>query len=264
VLVDFWAPWCGPCRALAPMLDRLAHAYAGKFHVVKVNTDIEQELAARFQIRGIPAVKFFRDGHVVSEFAGVQPESAIKTMIDKFLPNETDELIQRAVVLTRDGDAAGAEAFLRDGLTRDGNNDRLKFELAKQLGNDPTDRPRVEEARALLDSLSIVSGVAPDVDALRLRLDLLIAALSAPPREELERVVGANGSDSRTRYQLAAHLAAADEYEPAMDQLLEIVRRDRSYRDDIARKTLVELFNSLGRQHPLSIEYRALLARVLN
>ncbi|HLF23287.1 MAG TPA: thioredoxin, partial [Burkholderiales bacterium] len=173
VLVDFWAPWCGPCRALAPVLSRLADAYAGKIRIAKVNTDIEQALAAQFQIRGIPAVKLFRSGQVVGEFVGVQPESAIKTLIDRFLPNETDELIRRSAALTRDGDATHAEALLREALARDAGNDRIRLELAKQLADGEANRARIEEAHNLLDSLSIASGLGSEADALRLRLDLL-------------------------------------------------------------------------------------------
>lgn len=264
VLVDFWAPWCGPCRALSPMLDRLADTYAGKFHVAKVNTDVEQELAVQFQVRGIPAVKLFRNGQVVGEFIGVQPESAIKALIDRFLPDETDDLIRRSAALERDGKTSDAETLLREALARDTSNDRIKLELAKLFVDHNADRARIDEARALLASLSVASGVGSEVDALRFRLDLLAAAVSAPPTEDLERAIAANGADSTARFQLGARLAASGDFEPAMGQLLEIVRRDRSFRDDVARKTLVGLFNSLGQQHPLSIKYRAQLARALN
>ncbi len=264
VLVDFWAPWCGPCRALAPLLSRLAETYAGKIRVAKVNTDIEQAIATQFQIRGIPAVKFFRNGHVVGEFVGVQPESAIKALIDKFLPNEIDELIQRSIALQRDGRTEQAEALLREAVTREPNNDELKLALAGLLGSRVTDHSRIEEARSLLDSISIGSGKSSDVEALRSWLDLSYAALSAPPTEVLERAIAANEGDCSARFGLGARLAVAGDYEPAMGQLLEIVQRDRSFRDDIARRTLVGLFATLGHQHPLTIKYRTLLARALN
>ena len=264
VLVDFWAPWCGPCRALAPLLSRLAETYAGKIRVAKVNTDIEQAIATQFQIRGIPAVKFFRNGHVVGEFVGVQPESAIKALIDKFLPNEIDELIQRSIALQRDGRTEQAEALLREAVTREPNNDELKLALAGILASRVTDHSRIEEARSLLDSISIGSGKSSDVEALRSWLDLSYAALSAPPTEVLERAIAANEGDCSARFGLGARLAVAGDYEPAMGQLLEIVQRDRSFRDDIARRTLVGLFATLGHQHPLTIKYRTLLARALN
>jgi putative thioredoxin len=263
VLVDFWAPWCGPCRTLAPVLSRLAETYAGKIHIAKVNTDTEQALATQFQIRGIPAVKFFRNGHVVSEFVGVQPESAIKALIDKHLPNRIDELIQRSTELQRDGHAEQAEALLREALMREPN-DQPKLALARLLGSSGADHSRIEEARGLLDSISISSGKGSDVEALRSWLDLSNAALTAPPTEALELAIGANEADSSARFGLGARSAVAGDYEPAMGQLLEIVRRDRSFRDDLARKTLVGLFSTLGHQHPLTIKYRALLARALN
>jgi putative thioredoxin len=264
VLVDFWAPWCGPCRALAPVLSRLADIYAGKIHIAKVNTDIEQALATQFQIRGIPAVKFFRNGDVVDEFVGVQPESAIKALIDKFLPNEIDELLQRSIAMQRDGHTEQAEALLREAVTREPNNDELKLTLARLLGSSVIDHSRIEEARDLLNSISIGSGKRSDVEALRSWLDLSYAALSAPPTEALERAIAANEADCSARFGLSARLAVAGDYEQAMGQLLEIVQRDRSFRDDIARITLVGLFTTLGHQQPLTIKYRTLLARALN
>ena len=264
VLVDFWAPWCGPCRALAPVLFRLAETYAGKIHVAKVNTDVEHALATEFQIRGIPAVKVFRNGHVVGEFVGVQPESTIKALVDKFLPNEIDELIQHANRLQRDGHTERAETLLREALTREPGSDQLKLALARLLGIGGVNHLRIEEARGLLDSISIGSGKGPDIEALRSWLDLSDAALLAPPTEALERAIRANKADSSARFELGARLALAGDYEQAMGQLLEIVQEDRSFRDDIARRTLVGLFGTLGHQHPLTIKYRALLARALN
>lgn len=263
VLVDFWAPWCGPCRVLAPVLQRLADRYAGKLLVAKVNTDAEQALAVQYQIRGIPAVKLFRNGGVVGEFVGVQPESAIKSLIDRFLPDEVDELIQKSATLLNNGKAGQAEVLLREALTREAPDDRIKLELARLLGESRTaDSARIEEARALLDSLSGATGTV--VAPLKVRLDLLYTALKAPPSADLERAIEANPGDSTARYQLAARLVATGDYGSAMDQLLNLVRRDRAFRDDIARVTLVGLFQLLGQQHPLAIEYRTQLARALN
>ena len=265
VLVDFWAPWCGPCRALAPVLQRLADSYAGKLLVAKVNTDVEQALAVQYQIRGIPAVKLFRNGGVVGEFVGVQPESVIKSLIDRFIPDEVDELIQKSSTLLNDGDSAQAEALLRGALARETPDDRVKLELAKLLGDDPTaNGARIKEARALLDSLSPASAEGTAIAALKVRLDLLDAALKAPPSPDLERAIEATPGDSMARYQLAARLFVTGDYGSAMDQLLDIVRRDRTFRDDIARTTLVGIFQVLGQQHPLSIKYRTQLARALN
>lgn len=267
VLVDFWAPWCGPCRMLAPILDRLADVYAGKLQVAKVNTDVEQELALKFQIRGIPAVKLFRRGQVVGEFVGVQTESAIRALVEPFLPTEVDGLLEQSAQLTRDGKTAEAAALLREAAARHPQDDRLKLALAELLVSSPSadgDHERLAETQALLDSLSLRAGADPEAETLRARLDLMRAVADAPPIDKLERDVDDNAAGNDARFALAARLALAGDYPRAMDQFLEIVRRDRAFREDGARKALVGLFNLLGRQHPLSIKYRGLLSRALN
>lgn len=267
VLVDFWAPWCAPCRMLSPILERLADDYAGKLFVAKVNTDTEPELARQYQIRGIPAVKLFRNGEVVGELVGVQPESTIRALIDRFAPNEIDASIERAAALGKAGQTADAVALLREALDKDATNDRAKIALAQLLcGQTPSGdiQARLQECAKLLDSLSVQSAGSPDVERLRLRLDLWRVVAGAPPRAELERVVAANPGDLRARYQLAAHLALAGDFEAAMEHLLEIVRRDRKFDDDAGRKMLVGMFHLLGNRHPLVTKYRALLSRTLS
>jgi putative thioredoxin len=267
VLVDFWAPWCGPCRVLAPILHRLAGVYAGKLQVAKVNTDVEQELALKFQIRGIPAVKLFRRGQVVGEFVGVQTESVIRALVEPFLPTEVDGLLEQSAQLARDGKTAEATALLRESTARHPQDDRIKLALAELLVSSPPgddDRERLAESQALLDSLSVRAGTEPQVDTLRARLDLMRAVAAAPPIDKLESAVNDNTGDNDARFALAARLALVGDYQQAMDQFLEIIRRDRAFREDGARKALVGLFNLLGRQHPLSIKYRGLLSRALN
>jgi putative thioredoxin len=267
VLVDFWAPWCGPCRMLAPILHRLADAYAGKLYVAKVNTDVEQELALKFQIRGIPAVKLFRRGEVVGEFVGVQTESAVRALVEPFLPNEIDDLLEQSALFTRDGKISEAIALLRESTARHPQDDRIKLALAKLLVSlAPADgvRERLGESQALLDSLSLRAASDPEVETLRMRLDLMRAVTEAPTMDKLERTVNDDAGNNDARFALAARLALTGDYQRAMDQFLEIVRRDRSFRDDGARKALVGLFNLLGGQHPLSIKYRGLLSRALN
>ena len=267
VVVDFWAPWCGPCRMLGPILERLAEDYAGKLIVAKVNTDVEQELAQEFHIRGIPAVKIFRHGKMVNEFVGVQPESAIRALVEPLLPNEVDAVIERASVLARDGKTVESAALLREAAGSDPQDDRIKIELARMLVTEPVSqnhRASLEECRGLLDSLSLRSSADPEVERLRARLDLQYAAADAPPVEDLKRVVQNSPGDNVARFQLGARQALVGEFEPAMEQFLEVVKRDRSFGDDAARKALVGLFNSLGNKHPLTNKYRVLLSRQLN
>ncbi len=267
VLVDFWAPWCGPCRMLTPVLTRLADEYGGKFFLAKVNTDDEQELAMEYGIRGIPAVKLFRDGKVAGEFVGVQPESAVRALIDRFVPREADAVIERAQALARAGNITEAIALLRETANRDPRHDKVKIELARLLSSsaDGKDvKARVEEAQRLLDSLSVRTGADPGVEALRARLDFLRIVADAPPIDALKRSLQANSGDLDARYALAARLALQGKYEDAMEEFLELVRRDRRFRDDAGRKGLLAVFNLVGSRDPRVAKYRAVLARALN
>lgn len=267
VLVDFWAPWCGPCRVLMPTLAKLAEEYGGKFVVAKVNTDVEQELAAEYQIRGIPAVKLFRNGAIVGEFTGVQPEPYIRALLDRHIPREADTMIDRARTLARAGNLNEAIVELRTAVERDPKYDRTKVELARLLTSDataPDVGARTEEATKLLDSLSIRAGADPDVEAIRARLSLLTAIISAPPTETLWHAVTADADNHDARYKLAARLALSNQHEAALDHFLEIVRRDRKYGDEAGRKGLLATFSLLGSRDPLVTKYRALLARTLN
>jgi len=264
VLVDFWAPWCGPCRMLTPVLERLAEEYAGRFFLAKVNTDVEQELALQFHIRGIPAVKLFRNGRVVGEFVGVQPEPVVRDLIERLLPTEADIAVERADALASAGRRMEAIALLRKAVAKEASNDRAKLALARLLLEEADGRKEVlDESERVLESLSIRAAGEPEVENVRLRLSLHRVAAEAPPRAALEQALAADPGDMHARYQLAARFALAGEYEPAMEQLLEIVRRDRKFEDDAGRKTLVGLFRMLGNQNPLVTRYRALLSSTL-
>ncbi|MFL6651699.1 MAG: thioredoxin [Sulfurifustaceae bacterium] len=267
VLVDFWAPWCGPCRVLMPLLAKLAAEYEGKFFLAKVNTDVEQELAMEYQIRGIPAVKLFRDGKVAGEFVGVQPESAIRALIDRFVPREIDAILERVSTLERDGKHADAAALLRQAVEKDPHDDRAKIELARRLVALPAAEDldaRADEAARLLDSLTLRAGANPDVEALRARLALLRVAAGAPPLDVLERAVAADANDHVARHRLAARLALDGRYEPAMEHFLELVRHNRNYGDEAGRKGMLAVFNLAGSRDPAVTKYRGLLARTLN
>lgn len=260
VLVDFWAAWCGPCQMLMPLLARLAEEYAGKFFLAKVNTDVEQGLAAQYGIRSLPTVKLFKDGRIVDDFMGVQPERTIRALLDRHIPRPSDAMIDQGIAALRAGDAAQAERLFEQVLALEPNNDRARLELAGvQIA-----QGRFEEAAALLDGLSADAKTAPRSAALRGRLEFARVAAGAPPASELERAIAANPGDCLARYQLAALCVLGGDYERGLAELLEIVRRDRKFGDDAGRKAMLAVFNLLGSGDERVKKYRTLLSSALN
>jgi len=259
VLVDFWAAWCGPCKMLMPVLTRLAGEYRGKFFLAKVNSDREQALASQFGVRSLPTVKLFRNGQVVDEFMGVQPEKTIRALLDRHIPRESDARIQDAAQAVRAGRHDEALAILQQAMAGDPDNDRVKLELARlflHLGrNDDADRT--------LAALSSETRDGADAVALRVRLEFARVVQTARAPDQLLQAVQANPKDSAARYELAAHLVVRQQLEAALDQLLDIVRTDRKWNHDAARKAMISIFNLLGNGETVN-EYRRKLSMALN
>lgn len=260
VLVDFWADWCGPCKMLMPVLAKLANEYAGKFLLAKVDTDEQQALAGQHSIRGLPTVKLFKDGAVVGEFSGVQPEKTIRALLDKHIPRPSDAKLAQARSAADAGDAQKALALLQTALAEDPANDRVKLQLAKLL----LEQGRLDEAEAQLKSLSLATSTQAEALAVAARLELARIAAGAPTAAELDKAIAANPRDSAARHRRGAQQALSGDHEAALANFLEIVRSDRRFGDDAGRKAMLALFSMLGAQHEAVKRYRALLSLALN
>jgi putative thioredoxin len=225
VLIDFWANWCQPCHALMPVLARLAEEYQGKFVLGKLNTEDEQEIAARFGIRSIPNCKLFRDGQPVDEFMGALPEQAVRQFLDRHVANESDALIEQAGQLLDDGD--------------------------------------VEGARGILDGLPAADADRPGAASLRNRLYFAEQVAGAPDAGELAAKLEADPADSTALHQLALRKIVTQDFDGAVDLLLRLMRNDREFGDDAGRRELLKIFDLLG-DDPRVGQYRRRMASLLH
>jgi putative thioredoxin len=261
VIVDFWAPWCGPCRALTPILEKLAAEYDGRFVLAKLNSDENPDISARYGVRGIPNVKAFVNGEIVDEFSGALPESAVRQFLDRVLPSPADELRAEAAALytkTRDIDAALEILDRAQALAPE--NEDVRLDRAALLA----EAGRADEARDAISGLKPLTQMGDRVSALKAKLDLAEGAADAGGEDELARRVATNPDDLDARLQLAHALAARRAYREALEQLVEIVQRDRTFRDDAGRKTMLKIFELIPGERDLVGEFRRKLARALN
>ena len=260
VLVDFWAAWCGPCKALTPILEKLEKDYNGRFKLVKVDTEAEQQLAQHFRIRSIPTVYAFVRGQPVDTFQGALPEGKLREFIDKLMPNPAEiEFEQAAEALDR-GDAVAAARHVRRAIELEPGHDGARLLYAQLLlaDQDPA------AAQAQLDALSAAAKRDPQVAALAAQIAAAVDAARPPAPTALLARVEADPADLAARMALAEYWIGHKAWAEAFEQLLEVVSRDRAYGDDIGRKRMVEVFALAESQPQLVAQWRRRLGGALN
>lgn len=257
VLVDFWAPWCGPCRVLGPVLEKLADEYSGKFVLAKINVDESPSLAGAFGVQGIPAVKLIKDGEIAGEFTGALPEPAVREMLSRYLPSEYDEQADEAADLEEQGKPAEAQAIYQSILDAEPTHAKSLLGLGRVLMN-AGDRD---------DALKNLERISPAAEERKIA-DRLIARLQLQGNQSadeatLRQKLAAQPDSLEARFELAQALAANEKFEEALSEFLDIVKSDREFRDDGARKAMVQIFDVLPPDDPLIDKYRSELAKVL-
>ena len=259
VAVDFWAPWCAPCRALAPILEELVRRYAGRLLLARVNTDEEPALAAQFAIRSIPDVRIFRDGRMVDGFVGVQPIARLKPLFDKHVPRVSEGGREQARALLLNGDPPGAIAMLHKLIEADPQNLAARIDLADAL----TRTGAVDEAQGLLDALPPNVASGKEADAVRARIHFMRHAAKAGDVPALQAKVTAGTADLGDLHRLAAFEILFGDPSPALELLLTIMRRDRKFNDDLGRRSLVQAFQLLGDADERVAQYRKRMTALL-
>lgn len=246
ILVDLWAPWCGPCRSLGPVLEKLETAYAGRFKLVKINTEDEPDLAAAFGVRSIPMVVLMQGGQPVDGFVGALPEGQIRQFLDKHVPAEAPEAEDAADVAPAQPEAAtDVLERLQQALATNPADDATRATYVREL----LARGRADDARRAFEPLESKLAIDPVARSLRVWLDAIAAAHDADPAA-LAAAIAADRRDFASRLRLAQTHIAAQRWTAAMDELLEILMRDKSWNDEAARRTYVAVLELMAPAAP--------------
>ena len=251
VLVDFWADWCEPCKTLIPMLEKLANEYAGQFVLAKVNCDTEPHIAQQFGVRTLPTVMLMKDGQPVDGFAGAQPESAVRGLLEKFLPKPWDLQLEQARAAIAAGDFGTALALLRNAYEESRKRADIGLELASVL----IALKRFDEAAAQLDLIKLADR-DHRYQQLLAQIELQREAAKTPAIRQLEEALRQAPDDLEAAYQLALQYNQNAQHREALDLLVDILRRDKQFQDGDAKKALLDIIAVLGNADPLAKEYQ--------
>ncbi|MEN8175791.1 MAG: tetratricopeptide repeat protein [Pseudomonadota bacterium] len=260
VLVDFWAPWAGPCQRQREILTRLANRHGGRFLLVTVNTDRQKPLSEEYGVRSLPSLRAFRFGRVVDRFHGMQTEADYETLVDAHLGAGGSKVQQQAARAWREGRQEEALQMLAEAAVNDPDDLALPHLMARFL----MQQERYQDAAQLLEALPADARDTEEIATLRAHIAFIQAADRAPDAALLEARIGEDPDDKDARWQLAARHLVGDDFEAALRQLIEILRRDRGYRDYLAQRGILAVFNLMEGQEELVKKYRAELFRLIH
>ena len=240
VIVDFWAEWCAPCRMIGPVLEKLADENKENWELAKVDTDKNQEIAAKYGVRGIPNVKLFRNGEVINEFTGALPEQAIKDWLKKSIPSKFANQIEKAKNILKNGDTITAKLILEDVHNGDINNNEVKVLLAKILLFDTP-----EEAKRLVKNVDGDLQNMEQAEAIYTLIEMLTRDANSFPNSRVKE-----------NYLSAIRNIKEQDFDSALNKFINIIREDRTYDDDGSRKACIAIFKFLGEENEITLKHR--------
>jgi putative thioredoxin len=258
VVVDFWADWCEPCKQLMPVLEKLANEYAGAFLLAKVNADEQQMLASQLGVRSLPTVMVIKDGQPIDGFAGAQPESAVREVLQKHLPSPWDAKIAEATAMLDDGDANGAVNLLRGVWEESNKLTEVTFAYAGAL----IEANRLDDAATVLAEVRMVDQDAL-YEQLMAQIELKREAARSPEVEALEAELTSHPDNFEVRAKLAVQLGTHGQYREALEHLLVVLRADRDWNNGEAKRLYLDMLATIGKGDPISAEYQRKLFSLL-
>jgi putative thioredoxin len=258
VVIDFWADWCGPCKNLMPVLEKLANEYAGAFLLAKVNADDQQMISSQFGVRSLPTVMVMQNGQPVDGFTGALSEVQVREVLEKYLPKPWEAPLNQAQLLMAEGNFTDALPLLRQAY----DTSQQLASIALLIAQSHLELNRIDNAEATLATIKIVDQDA-HYEQLMAQIELKKQAAKTPELAALEDAFAKAPQDLTVRYQLALQYYQETQYRPALEHLLEIIRTERNFADGEARKTFTAIISALGKGDPLAIEFQRKLFTLL-
>lgn len=258
VVVDFWADWCGPCKQLMPVLEKLANEYAGAFLLAKVNADEQQMLASQLGVRSLPTVMIIKDGQPIDGFAGAQPEAAVREILQKHLPSPWDAKLAEATELLDAGNMAEAVALLRNAWEESNKLTEVTLAYAGAL----IEANRLDDAEVVLGDIRMADQDAY-YEQLMAQIELKREAADSPEVKALEEALATDESNHEVRVKLAVQLTTTGRYRDALEHLLTVLRVDRDWNNGEAKRLFLDTLATIGKGDPLAAEYQRKLFSIL-